>query len=318
MKVLITGIAGFVGSHLADFLIQKKHKIYGTCLACEPLDNIVHIKKRINLSECDITDFKSLKKLINRIKPDRIYHLAGFSSVGESFTRPLDVVDINVRSTLYMLDILRKIKKRIKLLVVSSSDVYGKVKTKDLPIKETHPLNPVSPYGASKACADLLAYQYHQSYGILVIRTRSFNHTGPRQRLGFVVPDFASQIAKIDQGISRAIMKVGNLSAKRDISDVRDVVKAYYLLMEKGKPGEAYNVCSGKAYRIETLLSTLLRFSTKDIKVSKKGKTRPAEIPVLLGDNAKIKKELGWKPRISIHKTLKDTLDYWKDMYSRG
>ncbi|MGB2696953.1 MAG: GDP-mannose 4,6-dehydratase [Candidatus Zixiibacteriota bacterium] len=318
MKVLITGIAGFVGSHLAEFLIQKKQKIYGTCLACEPLNNIAHIKKRINLTECDVTDFKSLKKLIHRIKPDRIYHLAAFSSVGESFARPLDVVEVNVRGTLYMLEILRKIKKRIRLLVISSSDVYGKVKTKDLPIKETHSLRPVSPYGASKACADLLAYQYFQSYRIPVIRTRSFNHTGPRQRLGFVVPDFASQIAKIDQGVSKPVMKVGNLSAKRDISDVRDVVRAYHLLMEKGRPGEAYNVCSGKAYRIETLLSTLLRFSTKDIKVSKKGKTRPAEIAILLGDNSKIEKEVGWKPRISIHKTLRDTFDYWKDMYSRG
>ena len=307
-----------MGSHLAEFLIQKKQKIYGTCLACEPLDNIAHVKKKIKIAECDITDFNSLRKLINRIKPDRIYHLAGFSSVGESFAKPLDVVEVNVRGTLYMLEILRKVKKRIKLLVVSSSDVYGKVKTMDLPIKETHPLKPVSPYGSSKACADLLAFQYYQSYGIPVIRTRSFNHTGPRQRLGFVVPDFASQIAKIDQGVSKAIMKVGNLSAKRDISDVRDVVRAYYLLMEKGRPGEAYNVCSGKAYRIETLLSTLLRFSTKDIKIRKKDKTRPAEIPILLGDNSKMEKELGWKPRISIHKTLKDTLDYWKDMYSRG
>ena len=307
-----------MGSHLAEFLIQKKQKIYGTCLACEPMDNIIHIKKRINLSECDITDFDSLSKLINRIKPDRIYHLAAFSSVGESFARPLDVVEINVRGTLYLLEILRKTKKRIRLLVVSSSDIYGEVKAKDLPIKEAHPLRPVSPYGSSKACADLLAYQYFRSYGIPVIRTRSFNHTGPRQRLGFVVPDFASQIAKIDLGVSKPVMKVGNLSAKRDISDVRDVVRAYHLLMEKGRPGETYNVCSGKAYRIETLLSTLLRFSTKKIKVSKKGKNRPAEIAVLLGDNYKIEKEVGWKPRISIHKTLKDTFDYWKDMYGRG
>lgn len=318
MKVLITGIAGFVGSHLAELLIQKNQKIYGTCLACEPKDNIAHIKKGINLTECDVTDFKSLSKLIHRIKPDRIYHLAAFSSVGESFTKPLDAVEVNVRGTLYLLEILRKTKKRIRLLVVSSSDIYGKVKKKDLPIKETQNLNPISPYGASKACADLLAYQYYQSYGTFVIRTRSFNHTGPRQRLGFVVPDFASQIARIDEGISKPTMKVGNLSARRDISDVRDVVRAYYLLMEKGRPGEAYNVCSAKAYKIETYLSTLLRFSSKRILVRKKGKTRPAEIPILLGDNSKIKKEVRWKPRISIHKTLKDTLDYWKDMYSRG
>ena len=317
MRVLITGVAGFVGSHLAEILIQKKQKIYGTCLACEPLDNIAHIKKKINLTECDITDFDSLSKLIKRIKPDQIYHLAGFSSVGESFARPLTVVEINVRGTLYLLEILRNMKKKIKLLVVSSADIYGKVKKSDLPIKETHNLNPVSPYGSSKACADLLAYQYFHSYGVFAVRARSFNHTGPRQSLGFVVPDFASQVAKIDLGNSKPKMKVGDLSAKRDLSDVRDVVRAYYLLLKKGKPGEAYNICSGRAYKIDTLLNTLLRYSSRRITVEKKGKGRPSEIPVLLGDNAKMEKELGWKPRISIHKTLKDTLDYWKDMYSR-
>lgn len=307
-----------MGSHLAEFLIQKKQKIYGTCLACEPLDNIAHIKKQINLTECDITDFDSLSKLIHRIGPDQIYHLAAFSSVGESFTRPLDVVGTNVRGALYLLEILRNMRKKIRLLVVSSADIYGRVKKKEIPIKESHNLNPVSPYGASKACADLLAYQYFQSYGVFVVRARSFNHTGPRQRLGFVVPDFASQIAKIDLVISKPVMKVGDLSAKRDLSDVRDVVKAYHLLMEKGKPGEAYNVCSGKAFKIETLLSTLLRFSSKKIKLWKKSKRRPNEIPVLLGDNSKIKKTAGWEPQISINKTLKDTLNYWREKYSRG
>jgi len=157
MRVLITGIAGFVGSHLAELLIKRRQKVYGTCLACESLDNIAHIEEKTNLTECDITDFDSLSKLIGRIKPDQIYHLAAFSSVGESFARPLDAVEINVRGTLYLLEILRNMKKKIKLLVVGSADIYGKVKKKDLPIKETHNLNPVSPYGASKACADLLA-----------------------------------------------------------------------------------------------------------------------------------------------------------------
>lgn len=312
MRVLITGVAGFAGSHLAEFLIQKKQKIYGTCLACEPLDNIAHIKKKINLTECDITDFDSLSKLINRIKPDQIYHLAAFSSVGESFARPLEVVGVNVRGTLYLLEILRNMKKKIKLLVVSSADIYGKVKKRDMPIKETHNLNPVSPYGSSKACADLLAYQYFHSYGVFVIRARSFNHTGPRQRLGFVVPDFASQVAKIDLGTSKPEMEVGDLNAKRDLSDVRDVVRAYHLLLEKARPGEAYNVCSGKAYKIETLLNTLLRFSSRKIKIRRKGKGRPTEIPILLGDNSKMK-GVGWKPEISISKTLKDTLNFWKE-----
>jgi GDP-4-dehydro-6-deoxy-D-mannose reductase len=316
MRVLITGIAGFVGSHLAEILIQRKCRVYGTCLKYEPLDNVAHIKEMISLTECDVTDLNSLSRLIHRIKPDRIYHLAAFSSVADSFSRPLDAVGINVRGTLYLMEILREMKKKTKLLVVSSADIYGRIKKKDLPIKETHNLDPVSPYGASKACADLLAHQYFQSYGVFVIRARSFNHTGPRQRLGFVVPDFASQIAKIDQGKSQPVIKVGDLGAKRDLLDVRDVVRAYHLLLEKGKPGEAYNVCSGKAYKIETLLHTLLRFSSKRIKVKKRGKKRPIEIPVLLGDNSKIKKAVGWKPRISIHQTLKDTLEFWIEKYS--
>jgi len=316
MRVLITGIAGFVGSHLADFLIQRRGEIYGTCLPGEPLDNVTHIKNKISLVECDVTDLDSLSKLVHRTKPEQIYHLAAFSSVGESFARPLDAVEVNVRGTLYLLEILRNIKKRIRLLVVSSADIYGKVEKKDLPIRETQSLNPLSPYGASKACADLSAYQYFQAFKVAVIRVRSFNHTGPRQRLGFVVPDFASQIAKIDQGRSKPVIKVGNLSAKRDLSDVRDVVRAYHLLMKKGRPGQAYNVCSGRTYRIETLLDTLLRFSSKKIKVTKRNKGRPSEIPILLGDNSKIAKDVGWKPRISIHETLKDTLSFWKEKYS--
>jgi len=318
MRILITGIAGFVGSHLADLLSPKGAEIFGTCLACESLDNVCHVKDSINLIECDVTDFDSLSRLIHRIKPEQIYHLAAFSSVGESFARPLEAVEVNVRGTLYLLEILRNIKKRIKLLVVSSADIYGKVSRNDIPIKETHNLNPVSPYGSSKACGDLLAYQYFQAYRVAVIRVRSFNHTGPRQRLGFVVPDFASQIAKIDRGRSRPVMEVGNLNAKRDLSDVRDVVRAYHLLMEKGEPGQAYNVCTGKAHKIETLLNILLRFSTRKIKVRKKSTGRPSEIPVLSGDNSKIRKDVGWEPRISIHETLKDTLDFWKEKYNQS
>lgn len=305
-----------MGSHLADLLIQRGGEIYGTCLPGEPLDNVTHIKNKISLFECDVTDSDSLSKLIHRTKPEQVYHLAAFSSVGQSFARPLETVEVNVRGTLYLLEILRNIKKRIKLLVVSSADIYGKVEKKDLPIRETQSLNPLSPYGASKACADLLAYQYFQSFKVAVIRVRSFNHTGPRQRVGFVVPDFASQIARIDQGRSKPVIKVGNLNAKRDLSDVRDVVRAYHLLMKKGELGQAYNVCSGRTYRIEGLLDTLLRFSSQRIKVTKRNKGRPSEIPILLGDNSKIAKDVGWRPRISIHETLKDTLNFWKEKYS--
>jgi len=293
-------------------------EVFGTCLACESLENIQSFKKRIKLYQCDVTDFDRLTKLVKRILPDQIYHLAAFSSVGKSFEEPLETVGINTRGTLYLLEVLRNLKKKIKILVVSSADVYGKVKREKLPIKESCGLFPISPYGSSKACADLLAYQYFHSYRVNAIRTRSFNHTGPRQSRGFVIPDFASQIAKIHLGLSKPVMKVGNLEAERDLSDVRDVVRAYYLLLKKGKPGNAYNVCSGKAFKIKYLLDCLLKLTRRKIKVSKsKAKRRAVDIPVLLGDNSKVRRALNWKPKMSIEETLKDTLEFWIQRHQR-
>lgn len=317
MKVLITGIAGFVGSHLAELLLKKGEEVFGICLACESLENIQKIKKDIHISNCDITDFGQLSKVIRRINPDEIYHLAALSSVGKSFGQPVDTIEVNVSGTLYLLEILRNVRKEVRVLVIGSSDMYGIVKPKEIPITEEKPLLPVSPYGTSKAICDLLAYQYFKSYGVQAIRVRAFNHAGPRQRIGFVVPDFASQIAKIETDILPPVMKVGNLSSKRDISDVRDIVRGYWLLMKKGKAGEAYNICSGKAYSIQNVLNVLLSLSKKKIKVRINEKqNRPAEIPVLVGDNSKIKRATGWKPNIPIEKTLEDTLNFWKKRYS--
>jgi GDP-4-dehydro-6-deoxy-D-mannose reductase len=317
MKVLITGIAGFVGSHLAELLLKKGDEVFGICLACESLENIREIKKDLHLTNCDITDFDQLSKVIRRINPDEIYHLAALSSVGKSFAHPTDTIEVNVSGTLYLLEILRNRRKEVRILIVGSSDMYGVVKPKDIPITEEKPLLPVSPYGSSKAMCDLLAYQYFKSYGVQTIRARAFNHTGPRQGIGFVVPDFASQIAKIESGILPPVMKVGNLSSKRDISDVRDIVRGYQLLMKNGETGEAYNICSGKAYSIKNLLKNLISLSKKKIRVGMdEKKNRPAEILVLVGNNSKIKREIGWKPTISIEKTLEDTLNFWRKKYS--
>jgi GDP-4-dehydro-6-deoxy-D-mannose reductase len=313
MKVLVTGIAGFVGSHLAELLLKKGDKVFGICLACESLENIQKIKKNLHLSNCDITDFDHFSRIIKRISPDEVYHLAALSSVGKSFDHAKDTIEVNTRGTLYLLEILRSMKKKIRVLIVGSSDMYGRVKPKEVPITEEKPLLPVSPYGSSKAMCDLLAYQYFKSYAVLAIRVRAFNHTGPRQMTGFVVPDFASQIAKIEAGLLPPVMRVGNLSSKRDISDVRDIVRGYWLLMKKGKAGEAYNICSGKAYSIQNVLKVLLSLSKKEIKVKiDKKRNRPAEIPILVGSNSKIRRATGWQPRISIEKTLKDTLDFWR------
>ena len=317
MKVLITGIAGFVGSYLAELLLKKGEEVFGICLPDESLENIREIKKELHLTNCDITDFDRLSSVMKRINPDEIYHLAAFSSVGKSFSHPVDVVGSNIQGTLYLLEILRNSRKKARILIVGSSDMYGVVKPKDIPITEEKPLLPISPYGSSKAASDLLAYQFFKSYGVQTIRVRAFNHTGPRQGMGFVVPDFASQIAKIEAGILPPVMKVGNLSSKRDISDVRDIVRGYQLLMKKGRAGEAYNVCSGKAYSIKNVLKILISLSKKKIRVKiDEERNRPAEILVLAGDNSKIKRTTGWKPKISIETTLEDTLNFWRRKFN--
>jgi GDP-4-dehydro-6-deoxy-D-mannose reductase len=317
MKVLITGIAGFVGSHLSELLLKKGEKVFGICLPDESLENIREIKKKLHLTNCDITDFDRLSPIVKRINPDEIYHLAALSSVGKSFSHPVDVIGVNIRGTLYLLEILRNMRKRPRVLIVGSSDMYGVVKPKDIPIIEEKSLLPVSPYGSSKAACDLLAYQFFKSYGVQTIRARAFNHTGPRQGVGFVVPDFASQVARIEAGILPPVMKVGNLSSKRDLSDVRDIVRGYQLLMKRGKAGEAYNICSGKAYSIKNLLNILISLSKRKIRVkTDKKRNRPAEIPVLAGDNSRIRRTTGWRPKSSIETTLEDTLNFWRRKYN--
>jgi GDP-4-dehydro-6-deoxy-D-mannose reductase len=223
------------------------------------------------------------------------------------------MIENNFRGTLNLLEIVRKLKWPTRILIAGSSDMYGIVKPKETPIREDRSLLPVSPYGFSKAAGDLLAYQYFKSYGVNVIRARAFNHTGPRQRTGFVIPDLASQIAKIEKSRLSPVLKVGNLSSQRDLSDVRDIVRAYVALMAKGKAGEAYNICSQKAYSIEHMLNILCSLSKKRISIQiDQKKNRPAEIPILSGNNSKLKKATGWKPKIQIENTLKDTLDYWR------
>ena len=317
MKVLITGIAGFVGSHLAELLVRRGNEVFGTCLAGESLDNIRRISRRLHLSTCDMTQFDHLSRVIKRIGPDQIYHLAALSSVAKSFSKPVETIGSNIRGTLHLLEIVRNLKKPVKILVVGSSDMYGKVTPKEVPITEKKSLLPVSPYGVSKAACDLLAYQYFESYGVYAIRARAFNHTGPRQSTGFVIPDFASQIAQIEAGLLPPVMKVGNLSSKRDVSDVRDVVRAYVALMRRGKPGQAYNICSQQAYRIKDVLKSLLALSKQKIRVKvDKEKYRPAEIPILMGCNSKPKEATGWKPKIPVEKTLDDTLNFLRRRYS--
>ncbi len=317
MAVLVTGIAGFVGSHLAELLLEKKEKVVGLYWNSN-LENIEHIKNKLNLIKCDVSNFKQIQEIIKKIKPKEIYHLAAISSVGKSFSEPIFTFKVNFGGTQNILEALRRLNLKARILITNSADMYGKVTSKNLPIKENQPLNPISPYAVSKTCGDIWSEQYFKIYKIPVIRSRAFNHTGPRQALGFVIPDFASQVAKIDLNLQEAVLKVGDLSSKRDISDVRDIVLGYYLLMKKGKPGEAYNLGSGKVYSLKKVLDSLVSLSSRKIKIQiDKTRLRKIDIPVLQADTTKIKKEISWKTQIPLEKTLKDTYNFWREYWLR-
>lgn len=315
MKVLITGITGFVGSHLAEYLLTKRGVVvHGIERWRSKEDNILSIKEKVRLHYCDIRDASSVHEVIRKVRPDRIFHLAAQSFVLSSWTAPAETLTTNIIGQLNIFEAVRKLKLNPPIHIAGSSEEYGIVRKEELPIKETNPLRPLSPYGVSKVGQDLLAYQYYQSYGLRVVRTRAFNHTGPRRGEVFVTSNFAKQIAMMEKGLQEPILWVGNLAARRDFTDVRDVVKAYWLALEKGKKGEVYNICSGKDYSIRQMLDLLLSLAEVKPKVKQDPKRmRPSDVMRLLGDHSKFRKLTGWKPEIPFRKTLEDLLNYWRE-----
>ncbi|HDM37600.1 MAG TPA: SDR family oxidoreductase, partial [Candidatus Omnitrophica bacterium] len=286
MRILITGITGFAGSHLADFLLaeRKDVDIYGMVRWRSKTENIEHIRDKIRLYECDIRDAYSVNKVIREVRPERIFHLAAQSFVPTSWRAPAETLTTNVIGELNIFEAVRQNGIDPLIHIAGSSEEYGLVKKDEIPIKETNPLRPLSPYAVSKVGQDLLGYQYFKSYGLKIIRTRGFNHTGPRRGEVFVCSDFAKQVARIEKGKQKPIIKVGNLKAKRDFTDVRDMVRAYWLVLEKGKIGEVYNICSNKAYSIKEVLDILLSLSKKRIKIEEDPqRMRPSDVPILLG-----------------------------------
>ena len=310
---LITGVSGFVGSHLAEWLLDRKYSVAGTYLIDKSLENLAGFADRLELFQIDLRQKESVRRALNSAQPKWVFHLAAFSSVGFSFQRPEEALLNNFVSTLNVLETAREMPVPPKVLLVSSSDIFGKVEKKWLPLTGKEPWAPRSPYAASKGAADLIGQAYFRAFKIPVYFALAFNHTGPRQGPGFVVPDFASQIAQIESGAAPPVLSVGNLKSRRDFSDVRDVVRGYELVLKKGKPGEVYTFASGRDIPVERVLKMLLRLSKVRIKVkSDPARQRPSEIPVLRGDFSKAKKELGWKPSIKLEKTLVDTLNYWR------
>lgn len=316
MKVLITGITGFAGSHLADFIL-KEHadvRVYGMIRWRSRRENIRHLTDSVELVEADLKDMVSMKKCLAHVKPDRIFHLAAQSFVPTSWTCPSETFCINSIGQINLFESLLSLGLKPGIQIAGSSEEYGLVHEDEVPMKETNPLRPLSPYAVSKVAQDLLGYQYHQSYGLPVVRTRGFNHTGPRRGEVFICSNFARQIAEIEAGKREPVMYVGNLEAKRDFTDVRDMVRAYWLSLEKGEPGDVYNIGSGTTYKIKDVLDMLLSMTDKKVKVEvDPDRLRPSDVPILLADSSKFRKVTGWEPRFEFSRSLKDLLDYWRE-----
>ncbi len=304
MNSLVTGIGGFVGCYLADYLIQKGHKVSG--IERRPKAKV----EGAAVFSCDVLDREKVFSIVKNSNPDLIFHLAATSSVEQSMKDEKLAEMINVEGTRNLLDSAVKHAPDAFVLVVSTAHVYGIPKS--TPISESHPLNPVSAYGWTRVEQEKLAAEFFKKHKLRTVVSRSFNHTGPRQPVGFICSDFAKQIAAIEKG-AKPEMKVGNLSAKRDFTDVRDVVKAYLLALQKCKPGEIYNVCSGNSYSAREILDTLLSMTKSRIKVIEDKSAKKGDIPTLAGDNSKFRKATGWKPEIPFEKTLSDVLDYWRN-----
>lgn len=315
-KAFITGITGFAGSFLAEYLLEVGgYGVSGTYLTDGSLVNISKVKNKLRLYKVDLQDRKATGEIIHTGKPDLVFHLAALTAPGESFDNPSEFITNNISVEVNLLEAIRKTETLPNTLIVSSAEVYGNVNPLALPIDEETELRPVNPYAVSKVACDFLGLQYFFSYKIPVIRVRPFNHIGPRQSSSFVVSSFAKKIAEIERNSANVSMKVGNLSAKRDFTDVRDIVRGYVDLLKKGKVGDVYNIGSGRSYEIKYILDTLLSFSDKKITVEMDPElVRPVDVPELVCDNAKIKREIGWEPRIPIEQTLRETLDYWRSI----
>lgn len=316
-KILITGISGFAGCHLAEYLLKiKAGKIYGTYLFEDSLQNLVSTKDQLALTKVDLTETDKVLDLVKKVKPDLVFHLAALPSTTESFKNPIRTIDNNVSVQLNLLEAIRtEGLSDTLILIVSSSDVYGKAANDHMPINENTPFMPTNPYAVSKITQDYFGLQYFLSYNMKIVRVRPFNHIGPRQSPGFVVSSFAQRIAQIEKGKLDPILKVGNLDTKRDFTDVRDIVRGYSMLLEKGVIGDVYNIGSGKSVKISDIVEKLLSFSKTKIRVEVDPTLlRPTDNPELICDNTKMKKLTGWEMEYSLDETLKETLDYWRDI----
>lgn len=313
MNVLITGITGMVGSHLAEYILDKHPgvEVHGLLRWRSPLDNIRAIMPKINMHYAELRDLNSLVEMLRVAKPDYIFHLAAQSYVTTSFAAPADTLHTNVIGTTNLLDAIRIVGLDPRIHICSSSEVYGQVTKDEVPISEANPFRPASPYAVSKTGEDMIALQYFLSYGLKTIRTRMFTHTGPRRGDVFAESAFAKQIAEIEAGIRKNPMKVGNLDSIRTFADVRDAVRAYWLLLEKCQPGEVYNIGGNQTMTVGEMLELLKGMATTKIEHEvDPSLLRPSDVTLQIPDISKFQKETGWEPEIPVETTLRDLLEY--------
>lgn len=309
-KALIIGAAGFVGSYLAEELINNHNMdVYATKLPHEQL-NLVNV----NIYDLNILDKDEIVSLLYEIRPDYIVHLAAQSSVSVAWKNPGLTVDINVKGCVNLLDAIRELYYKPAVLIIGSGEEYGHIRSEEVPINEENRLRPGNIYAATKVCQNMIAGIYSQAYDMNLIMVRAFNHIGPGQSPIFVVSDFCKQVAEIEKGKKEPTIYVGNLAAKRDFTDVRDVVRAYAILVQKGKVGETYNVGSGHAYSIREILDLIISLSNAEIAVEiDSNKIRPVDVPIIEADITKLNDVTGWSPKFSLEQTIKETLDYWRE-----
>jgi GDP-4-dehydro-6-deoxy-D-mannose reductase len=312
MRVLVTGVGGFVGGHVADFLAAHcpDAEVFGIVRRA---GGDALRARGVTVVTAELEDGCATDAVIDQVRPGRIIHLAGQSSVHRSWENPAATLRANVLGLLNVLEALRRRSLTPRVLVVGSAEEYGAVQAERLPVVETTPLQPGSPYAVSKVAQGYLARQYFLSHGVPIVCTRTFHHTGPGRGEVFAESSFAHQIAEIEAGRQPPVLSVGNLDAVRDFTDVRDVVRAYWLLLEKGRAGETYNVCSGRGIAIGDVLQELLDVSGATIEVRRDpDRMRPSDIPAIIGNPRKLRDATGWAPEIPLRQTLADLLAHWR------
>jgi len=310
LKALVIGAAGFVGDYLMDYLQLQGYEV---CVTKLNTDKKIG-KAGIQEYDLNILNPTAIQELLLAIKPDFIFHLAAQSSVEFSWKNPGLTVDVNIKGSLNVLEAVRRLSYKPRMLLIGSGEEYGYINESEVPIKETTACRPGNIYAATKVCQNMMGSIYSHAYQLELVMVRAFNHIGPKQSPKFVVSDFCKQVVEIEMGIKAPIIQVGNLNAKRDFTDVRDVVRAYLMLVEKGVAGETYNVGSGQAMAISDILNMIIGQSKMSIIVDvEKERLRPSDVPIIEADISKIVSQVGWKPVIGLEETIQDTLTYWRE-----